>query len=385
MTVGVAGGFLQGGGFGTWSNRFGMAAANLVQAHVVTANGQLRVANACQNADLFWALRGGGGGTFGVVTDVTLQTFPAPEAMGFVIGELAAPDDATYRAVIEAFLRFYGESLMGPSWGEHVTFKERRIELTLSFVDLDGHAAEAVWAPFVANLAAMNVQATVHAVQIPPHHLFDDVFEQQLASAIVVDRRPGAARPLFWYQTNQGEVRAYWYAYTSRWIPATLFEPAHAADLAQALFDASRSWAVELYFSKGQASAAVDARQRDAQTSVNPVVLRSAALAITAASDQRSPDVAGQAPDATAGHLYKARVERAMAVIRAATPGQRLVRQRDRLLRAGLDARVLGRQLRAAARCETPGRPGRAVSLPPLRRKRTLTAARPDCRSAPSP
>lgn len=38
---------------------------------VVTPDGQLRVANQCQNTDLFWALRGGGGGTFGVVLEAT--------------------------------------------------------------------------------------------------------------------------------------------------------------------------------------------------------------------------------------------------------------------------------------------------------------------------
>lgn len=42
-----------------------------VEIKVVTPDGQLRIANQCQNSDLFWALRGGGGGTFGVVLEAT--------------------------------------------------------------------------------------------------------------------------------------------------------------------------------------------------------------------------------------------------------------------------------------------------------------------------
>jgi FAD/FMN-containing dehydrogenase len=320
LTVGAAGGFLQGGGFGPWSNRFGIVAANLLQAHVVTADGRLRVANACQNADLFWALRGGGGGTFGVVTDVTLQTFPAPEALGFILGDLTAPDEPTFQALLEKFVRFYRASLMSPKWGEHITVRDKRIALTLSFFDIDSKQAAATWAPFLAELDAMHVQSTAHFVDVPAHHAFDDTFETELSQAITVDPRPEQHRPLFWWRTNQGEVAAYWYAYTSRWIPEELFDPEHAARLAQTLFDASRIWDVELYFSKGQASASADARRRDTETSVNPVVLRSAALAIIAASGSGAKGVPGHEPDAVQGHRQKAAVERAMEVIRKATP-----------------------------------------------------------------
>ncbi|KAH8881334.1 FAD-binding domain-containing protein [Thozetella sp. PMI_491] len=75
-TVGAAGGYVQGGGhspFGGWK---GLAADNALEFRVVTATGDLVVANQYKNKDLFWALRGGGGGTFGVVTSVTLRTFP---------------------------------------------------------------------------------------------------------------------------------------------------------------------------------------------------------------------------------------------------------------------------------------------------------------------
>ncbi|KAL4892468.1 hypothetical protein BDV59DRAFT_180015 [Aspergillus ambiguus] len=97
-TVGAAGGYVQGGGhsfLGPWK---GMASDHALQFTVVTADvrpvslrgglssnhivqGELVTANKHQNSDLFWALRGGGGGTFGVVVNVTLQTFDEAPAI----------------------------------------------------------------------------------------------------------------------------------------------------------------------------------------------------------------------------------------------------------------------------------------------------------------
>src|SRR5580700_9505494 len=76
-TVGVAG-LIQSGGFGSFSKNYGMAAASLLQAEVVTADGKVLIANGCTNPDLFWALKGGGGGSLGVVTKVTLATYDLP-------------------------------------------------------------------------------------------------------------------------------------------------------------------------------------------------------------------------------------------------------------------------------------------------------------------
>ena len=71
-TVGVAG-LIQNGGFGSFSKMYGLAAAGLLEAEVVTADGRVLTANAYTNADLFWALKGGGGGSFGVLTKLTLS------------------------------------------------------------------------------------------------------------------------------------------------------------------------------------------------------------------------------------------------------------------------------------------------------------------------
>jgi len=58
-TVGVAG-LVQSGGFGSFSKNYGTAAASLLEAEIVTADGKVRTVSACQSPDLFWALKGGG-------------------------------------------------------------------------------------------------------------------------------------------------------------------------------------------------------------------------------------------------------------------------------------------------------------------------------------
>lgn len=75
-TVAMGGGFIQGGGHGPLASRHGLAADQVLEMEVVSPSGEPLTASAKENADLFWALRGGGGGTFGVVTSVTVKAFP---------------------------------------------------------------------------------------------------------------------------------------------------------------------------------------------------------------------------------------------------------------------------------------------------------------------
>lgn len=75
-------GFLLGGGLGWNGNAWGgMSTYNILEVEIVTADGKVRIANETENADLFWAVRGGGPGLFGVVTRFKLRVHPAPKAM----------------------------------------------------------------------------------------------------------------------------------------------------------------------------------------------------------------------------------------------------------------------------------------------------------------
>lgn len=74
----AAGGFLLGGGLGFLTPSLGMACDALTSARVVLANGRTVTASADSHPDLYWALRGGGGGNFGIVTSYTLGPAPLP-------------------------------------------------------------------------------------------------------------------------------------------------------------------------------------------------------------------------------------------------------------------------------------------------------------------
>ncbi|OAK99866.1 isoamyl alcohol oxidase [Phaeosphaeriaceae sp. SRC1lsM3a] len=76
-SVGLAGGFAQGGGVGDFTARYGLMVDNAIEFEVVTADGQVRVINECNDPDLFWAMRGGGGGTFAVLTKLRVQLYPS--------------------------------------------------------------------------------------------------------------------------------------------------------------------------------------------------------------------------------------------------------------------------------------------------------------------
>jgi len=97
-SVGVAG-LTLGGGIGVLSRKYGLTCDRLTSATVVTADGQARTVSAGTDPDLFWALRGGGGGNFGIVTSFSFTTVPAPQLTAFQINY----SQLNYNAVGDAF------------------------------------------------------------------------------------------------------------------------------------------------------------------------------------------------------------------------------------------------------------------------------------------
>lgn len=75
-TVSAIGGWLQGGGLSFTSRKYGIGVDQILDMTIILPNGDVVNASACENSDLFWAVRGGGGGTFGVVTHAHYKLHP---------------------------------------------------------------------------------------------------------------------------------------------------------------------------------------------------------------------------------------------------------------------------------------------------------------------
>ncbi len=113
------GGYTTGGGFGRLNRKYGLTIDNLVQAEVVTADGQVRIASADENPDLYWAIRGGGG-NFGVVTrfDFRLHEFDRNVLSGLIVWPIEQARD-----VLEFYAGWQGglsrELYTGPAMLTH--------------------------------------------------------------------------------------------------------------------------------------------------------------------------------------------------------------------------------------------------------------------------
>ena len=101
--MGVAGGFTQGGGHSDLSSTYGLSADQVLEWEVVTANGDHVTSSASTNSDLFWALSGGGGGTYAVVLSVTVKAFPDGPIGGASLSFASSISQDTYWDAINAF------------------------------------------------------------------------------------------------------------------------------------------------------------------------------------------------------------------------------------------------------------------------------------------
>ena len=325
-TVGVAG-LVQGGGFGSYSKFYGTAGAALLEAEIVTADGEVRIANACTHADLFWALKGGGGGSFGVVTRLTLRTRELPTFFGFVNATIQASSAEAYRRLLGRFVDFYADSLFNPNWGEIVTLRPgNRLEIRMAFQGLERQQAEAIWQPFFEwvtaspNDLAYRVAPLIRAAAAI--HRWDPAFLRERApGAILSDDRSGASSDNIFWSANLSEAGHFIHGFESAWLPAALLQRGRREQLADALFAASRHWSVELHFQKGLAGAPAEAIAAAADTPINPAVLDAFVLAIIAGEGPPAyPDLRGHEPDLAAARRNAQRIALAMAELRKLVP-----------------------------------------------------------------
>ncbi|MEO8859472.1 MAG: FAD-binding oxidoreductase [Burkholderiaceae bacterium] len=324
-TVGVAG-LVQCGGFGSFSKAFGLAAASLLQAEVVTADGVLRIANACTNPDLFWGLKGGGGASLGVVTRLTLRVHALPETFGAVNFNIHAASDTAFRRLIAMVIDFYGKQLMNPHWGEQIRFRpDNSVRISMVFQGLDRGQAQAIWDPLldaIHSASDLDLEfAPLKIVSTPARTFWSPTLFKTLFGFIGTDDRPGAPPGNVFWPGDLHQAGQVVYGYESTWLPAKLLREDTQAALRDALFAASRHWGISLHVNKGLAGAPADVLAAARDTAMNPAVLDAFALAICGAEGPPGyPGIAGHTPDRAAALMQAQRTARAMGVLRQLVP-----------------------------------------------------------------
>ncbi len=324
-TVGVAG-LIQSGGFGSFSKRYGLAAAGLLEAEIVTADGAVRIANACSNPDLFWGIKGGGGGSLGVVTQLTLKTHELPQFFGAVITTIKATSDAAFRRLIGRIIGFYAEALFNPHWGEQIAFRpDNVLAIRMVFQGLDQQQAESVWRPFFEWVAAspndFRIVSAPLVAALPARRFWDPAFLRSLPGIVVADDRPGAPEGNVLWAGDAGQAGQVLHGYQSAWLPAALLEKERQSRLGDALFAATRHWDFALHVNKGLGGAPADEVAAARDTAINPAVLDAFALVISGAEEPPAyPGIAGHEPDRPAARRHAAAIDRAMKELRTLLP-----------------------------------------------------------------
>ncbi|KAH7322584.1 FAD binding domain-containing protein [Stachybotrys elegans] len=167
-TVGLAGGFTQGGGHSILSTSFGLAADNTLSFRAVTADGRVVTASPTENKDLYWALSGGGGGTYAVVLDLTVRAYPTASVGGAafqLVGPLTTPEK--FQAAVAEFYKQI----------PYMTDKGAMIQFTITSQVLwlmsttvwdapENYVRDEVLKPFMDAMAAINQTISVTYTQL---------------------------------------------------------------------------------------------------------------------------------------------------------------------------------------------------------------------------
>ena len=167
-TVGLAGGYSQGGGHSALSSKYGLGADQTLEWEVVDGSGRFLTASPTQNADLYWALSGGGGGTYGVVLSMTSKahkdiptaglnlTFTSDGISQDTYYEAVEKYHATLPAIVDA-------GVMSVWYFTNASFAIS----PLTGPGLTAAAMKALVKPFTDTLEQLKINYTMYAKQYP--------------------------------------------------------------------------------------------------------------------------------------------------------------------------------------------------------------------------
>ncbi|KAI0892379.1 FAD-binding domain-containing protein [Annulohypoxylon nitens] len=173
-TVGGVGGWMSAGGHTTITSTYGLGADQVLSLGVVTASGRFVTADPFTNTDLFYAIRGGGGATYGIVTSAIYKAYPpisvTSSSLQLMLSPTSAPgpgvvtDADTFWQGVGAYYRFaaqildaggYGFSYIYP--GANNTF---RFTTSSSFLDTTPSTVFAFMQPLYTTLTNLSINIT---------------------------------------------------------------------------------------------------------------------------------------------------------------------------------------------------------------------------------
>ncbi|KAF8157198.1 hypothetical protein B0H34DRAFT_789625 [Crassisporium funariophilum] len=154
-SVGAAGGWIMGGGHSAFAPRHGLGVDNVLQFDIVLSDGSLVTTNAYQHSDLFWALRGGGGGTYGVVTATTYRTH-APFPLKWHVAQTVTTE-----------LMRLTPKLADAAWGGYTWISNQSLTLLYVAPDVSWADANATILPFAGFVANATGGANFEAFTVP--------------------------------------------------------------------------------------------------------------------------------------------------------------------------------------------------------------------------
>lgn len=180
-TVGCIGGWMQGGGHGPASHKYGLGSDQVLEAKVVLANGSLVTTSPTQFPDLFFAVRGGGPSSYGVVVEATVKAWPTTPVVAQSLLMVAQTPDA--RSDFLAALKdiYVGvPQVARRHWGGYgdwiassaVTFYSH----TWTNFDLDLHDAQVAFAPISEKLIARNSTSLLITISYNQHTTYADFY-----------------------------------------------------------------------------------------------------------------------------------------------------------------------------------------------------------------
>lgn len=168
-TVGLSGGYTQGGGTSALGSTYGLGADQTLEWEVITADGKLITASPTRNPDLYWALSGGGGGTYGVVVSLTSKAHADGKVGGaqLLISSAGLPDDTYWNTITLWHAVLPAVVDTGAQTTEVVT--NDSIALTTTAPGKSEAEVSALLKPFTDELDKRNITYSLNVTSLPTY------------------------------------------------------------------------------------------------------------------------------------------------------------------------------------------------------------------------